>query len=279
MHPSWKQESELAKQLENQQNSQSINPSISTCYREFLVEDLIHFDQIIAAMENVQDCILYDQEQDSQLDRLLDFLRQLREDLPLQSPEQIFGRTQPLIQWLLWLPASMLRGEAGININKLIVLAHFFGVGLALGSLFSGMGLVYFKALSLGPLEHILRVIEATIQNSMNQSNNPELQQTLSLLDFPRHLLARHRDYLQWTPTHGQLPMASNLKYSSSPSQSSDISSFSHSGSDQCGSGSWNIPLTPTSFNAFDITEHRSTSPDPDARANFHYGDSSGFVD
>ena len=204
MHPSWKQESDLIRQLESQQNSRSINFALTAGYRDtFRSDDLVHLDQTIRALENVPIRALPHHEQyATRFANLLRFLRHVQNDLPLPSPEQIFDRTQPLIQGLLWLPVEMLQPaaaheEVNVNVTSLAVLAQFFGAGLALDSLFSEVGVAYLGTLSVGSLEDIFRVVASVQQKD---PFHPELQLALSLLQLPRHLLARYRDRLKWGP-------------------------------------------------------------------------------
>ncbi|BDD57444.1 hypothetical protein MAP00_002807 [Monascus purpureus] len=196
MHPSWKQESDIARFLETQQVLRSINSAISNGYRRFPEGDLAHLDQTITGLENVQSRVSHNHEYYTRIEELLEFLRQLRKDLPMQSPEQIFGRIQPLIQWLFWLPPAILRG-GDTDISGLAILAQFFGVGVELDSLFSDMGIAYLGALSVGPIEDIFRIV--AVRNSMDPFN-AEFQLALSLLDLPRHILARYKDRLHWSP-------------------------------------------------------------------------------
>lgn len=196
MHPVWKQESELARFLERQLILRSITSPVSTGYHRFQEEDLVHLDQTITALESVQSRVSHNQEHYNRIGDLLVFLRQFRKDLPMQTAEQIFERVQPLIKWLFWLPPAMLRG-GDADISGLAILAQFFGVGVALDSLFPDMGGAYLGALSLDPAEDIFRIIMA--RNSADPFN-AELQFALSLLDFPRHIVARYRNCLHWSP-------------------------------------------------------------------------------
>ena len=221
MHPSWKQESDLARLLESHQALRSINSAVSSGYHRFPEDDLAHLDQTITALENVQARVAQNQEYYARIGELLEFLRHLRRDLPMRTPEQVFGRLQPLIQWLFWLSPTLLRG-GDADVSALAVLAQFYGVGVALDSLFSDMGIAYLGALSIGPIEDIFRIV--AVRNSMDPFN-AEFQLAMSLLDLPRHIVARYKERLRCVDHRNASPSSSKYRSPHGYSMTSSSSS------------------------------------------------------
>ncbi|GES62287.1 C6 transcription factor RosA-like protein [Aspergillus terreus] len=195
MHPMWKQESELAIFLENQRYLGCTNAPIMSGYR-FQDEDLASLDQTIVALQNAQKQVVHNLEHYRRLSELVEFVRQFRNDLLSQAPEQAFERMQPLRRWLFWLPPAMLRGGDS-DMGALAILAQFFGVGVALDSLFPDLGGAYLGPLSVGPIEEIYRVI---VTRSATDPFNPELQLASALMDLPSHIVAKYKSRLQWSP-------------------------------------------------------------------------------
>lgn len=190
MHPYWKQESELAQLVE-------IHRSLSVSdYSPALDEGTAQLDQTIHALEIVQKRVSHILEHSQRLGDLIAFLQQFRKDFPIQTVEQAFEGIQTLRQWLFWLPSSLLRGGES-DLNSLAILAQFFAVGVALDRLFPEMGSAYIGAISIGPIEEIYRILAA---HGASDPFNAELRLALTLLDLPRHIVARYRTLLAWSP-------------------------------------------------------------------------------
>lgn len=184
----WKQESELAMFLENQRY-------LAGTGFQFQDEDLASLEHTIITLQTVQKRVAHNHEHYRRLGELLDFVRQFQRDIPL-TPEQAFERIQPLRQWLFWLPPAMLRGGDG-DIGALAILAQFFGVSVALDSLFPDLGSAYLGPMSVGPIEEIYRTIYT---RNATAPYNPDVHLAMSIMDLPRHLAARYRARLQWSP-------------------------------------------------------------------------------
>ncbi|KAF9885924.1 hypothetical protein FE257_012214 [Aspergillus nanangensis] len=195
MHPMWKQESELALFLDNQRYLGCTNAPVMSGYH-FQDEDLASLDQTIIGLQNVQNRVAHNPEYYRRMSELVEFVRLFRKDLLSQMPEQAFERMQPLRRWLFWLPPAMLRGGDS-DMGALAILAQFFGVGVALDSLFPDLGGAYLGPLSVGPIEEIYRVI---VTRSTADPFNPELQMAATLMDLPSHIVAKYKSRLQWSP-------------------------------------------------------------------------------
>lgn len=196
MHPLLKHKSDLAQFLENQRYLGCTNSPVMAGYR-FQEEDLINIDHTIMALQDVQKQVARsNQEHYRRISELLEFLRLFRKDLPNQTPEQAFERVQPLRRWLFWLPPAMLRG-GDADTSALAILAQFFGVGVALDSIFPDLGGAYLGPLSIGPVEDIYRTILA---RTTTDPFNPELQQALDLMDLPQQVVAQYKNRLYLSP-------------------------------------------------------------------------------
>lgn len=194
MPHAWKQDSEIAMFLESQRFLASAN-SPATCFRS-QDEDLASLGSAIIALQTVQKRVIHNHEHYRRIGDLLEFLRHFQHDVLSLNAEQAFERVQLLRQWMFWLPPAMLRGGDG-DTGALAILAQFFGVGVALDSVFPDLGGAYLGPMSVGPIEEIYRTICA--RNS-TVPYNPEIQLALSIMDLPRHLAAKCRARLQWSP-------------------------------------------------------------------------------
>ncbi|PLB48855.1 putative C6 transcription factor [Aspergillus steynii IBT 23096] len=195
MPPMWKQESELAMFLENQRYLGCTNTPVMTGY-QFQDEDLASLEHTILALQNVQKRVGHNPEHYRRIGELLDFVRHFQRDLLSQTPEQAFERVQPLRRWLFWLPPAMLRGGEA-DFGALAIIAQFFGIGVTLDSLFPDLGGAYLGPLSVAPIEEIYRII---VTRSAADPFNPDLQVASALMELPRHIVAKYKSRLQWSP-------------------------------------------------------------------------------
>ncbi|KAJ5146935.1 uncharacterized protein N7443_001466 [Penicillium atrosanguineum] len=191
MHPYWKQESELAQLVENHRALSAADYSLTN------EEDYAQLDRTVRALKAVQKGVSHNQEHSQRLGELIDFVQQFRQDFPTLTSEQSFERIQGLRRWLFWLPASMLRGSDS-DLGALAILSQFFAVGVALDRFYPEMGGAYLGALSIGPIEEMYRILAT---NSATDPFNLELRQAMSLMDLPRHTVARYRSRLGWSPS------------------------------------------------------------------------------
>lgn len=195
MHPAWKDESELALFLENQRYLGCTNTPGMSGY-QFQDEDLTSLDQTVLALQNIQEQVAHNHEHYRRIAELVEFVRHFRRDLVSQTPQQAFERVQPLRRWLFWLPPAMLRGGEA-DFPALAILAQFFGVGVALDSLFPDLGGAYLGPLSVAPIEEIYRIVLTT---STADPYNAELQLAAAILELPRHIVANYKSRVHWSP-------------------------------------------------------------------------------
>lgn len=195
MHPIWKQESDLARSLENDRALGCSNSPVTTGF-QFHEEDLASLDHIIPALQNVQKRVGHNQEHYVRIEELIELLRHFRKVLPNSTPEQAFECVQPLRRWLFWLPPAMLRG-GNTDVDALAIIAQYYGVGVAIDGLFPDMGGAYLGPLSIRPIEDIYRII---VTRATTDPFDPSLELSRSLMDLPQRIVHKYRNRLQWSP-------------------------------------------------------------------------------
>lgn len=190
MHPYWKQESELVQLVENHRALSASE------YLMALDDDMAHLDHTIHTLQVVQKRVSRNQEHSQRVGELIDFVQSFRKEFPKQKSEQAFERIQVLRQWLFWLPTSMLRGGDS-DLNALPILAQFYAVGIALDRFYPEMGGTYLGAISISPIEEAYNILAA---HSAGDPFNADLRLAMALMDLPRHIVARYRSLLAWSP-------------------------------------------------------------------------------
>lgn len=131
------------------------------------------------------------------------------------TAEEAFNRVQPLRQWLLWLPAAILRGDDSDTIG-LAILAQLLTIAVDLDYLFAELGDYESRLLSVGPIG----IYQTIYTRGAAASSSPDMQLAMSLMKPPRCLTARFEDYFQQSPntcmpSHATLHV-SNQEFSSS---------------------------------------------------------------
>ncbi|ODH24713.1 hypothetical protein ACO22_05269 [Paracoccidioides brasiliensis] len=240
MQPWWKEESELARFMDNQRAFRSARTPATPTYPgaldQFQNEDLLRLDRILGTLLNIHQRLSHNQEHYERVTDLLHFVQRLRDDMPVQSPDTAFERLQPLRTWLFWLPPTMLRGGES-DLGALAVLSQFFGVALALEPIFPEIGGSYLGTMSVLPIEDIRRILHA---RKASQPFAPEIQLALSLMELPCEIVAEYRGRLQWPPrssfdayspsSHNPYHELPNLHLpSTSPSSGSGYSAYTTS--------------------------------------------------
>ncbi|KAJ5365682.1 hypothetical protein N7517_008568 [Penicillium concentricum] len=197
MHPYWKQESDLARFIENQRAVSTADPSMAGVYQP-LDEDMLHLDQTIQALRMTQKRVSHNLEHSQRLGELIEFTQQFRDDFPNQTTEQSFESIQTLRRWLFWLPPSMLRSTES-DTSALPILAQFFAVGISLDRFFPELGGAYLGALAITPIEEMYRIIAT---HNAADPFNTDFRLPMELMDLPRRVVARHRSRLSlpWSP-------------------------------------------------------------------------------
>lgn len=197
MQPWWKEESDLANYLETQRSIQRsrtpVTPSYPATASELSTEDVFRLDQLFGTLQDLQQRVAHTEEQSARVADLVEFLGRLRNDLPLQSPEEAFERLQTLRAWLFWLPPALLRaGESDLAATA--ILAHFFAAALAIEPLFPEIGGAYLGTMSVAPIEEMQRILLA---RKVSQPYDAGIQMALSLMQTPSQIVSAYRNRIR----------------------------------------------------------------------------------
>ena len=206
----WMQESRLAPHLVAQRSiNRSRTPVTPTTYNAsnpsliHRAEEIARLDRVTAALHDLHAPLANNDDLSHRVLELLNFLGQLREDFPLQAPEEAFERLQQLRSWLFWLPPAMFRPQEGISDQgAFAVLSHFFAVALALDPLFPEIGGAYLGSMSVPPVEEMRRILLART-NAHPQESGAQI--ALALMETPVQMCAEYQARQQY-PTSQQSP-------------------------------------------------------------------------
>lgn len=199
MHPSWKEASEIAQILESQRQlrtkSTTIRPSRSPDGTlQFRNELLGSIDNAIADLHRSQECLRHIPEFHDTLTELIGFVKQVRSEVPLQSPTAAFTRLQSLRAWIFWLPTKLLRGGEG-DLGALAILAHIYSTALVLEPFFPGLEGSYLGCMTLSLIPHIDAILHSR-QSRFPSSHMAQL--AIALMDAPRHNVNVYKTPSQW---------------------------------------------------------------------------------
>lgn len=194
----WAHESELATYLTSQRIAwKSRRPIISSppgTQSHLNMEDISHLDHAIGALQNLRQRLAQYEDLSGQITQLLDYTVQMRSDLPLQVPEEAFGRLRPLRSWLFWLPPMMLQPNDA-DLAAMVVLSHFFAISMTIEPLFPEIGAAYIGSMSVSPVEEMNNLM------TRRQSERPEdsnLSMALHLMEFPCQVMSRYKSRLEY---------------------------------------------------------------------------------
>jgi hypothetical protein len=209
----WMQESRLAPHLLAQRSiTRSRTPvtpngfSSTQPHGQNRPEDLARLDRVTTALHDLRARLVHNSNADlsHRVVQLLAFLQQLREDLPLQAPEEAFERLQQLRSWLFWLPPAMFRPQEGqvSDQGAFAVLAHFFAVALALDPLFPEIGGAYLGSMSVHPVEEMRRILLARTGTQSQDSSGAQI--ALALMETPIQMCAEYKARQQYLASQQQ---------------------------------------------------------------------------
>jgi hypothetical protein len=201
----WMQESRLAPHLLAQRSitraRTPVTPTFSSSNPSphHRPEELARLDRVTAALHDLRARLATNAELSRHVVQLLTFLQQLREDFPLQAPEEAFERLQQLRSWLFWLPPAMFRPQEGISDQgAFAVLAHFFAVALALDPLFPEIGGAYLGSMSVPPVEEMRRILLA------RGPQDSGAQIALALMETPVQMCGEYKARQQYLASQQQ---------------------------------------------------------------------------
>ena len=198
----WMQESHLASHLLAQRSINRARTPVTPTFNSsnpqlhHRPEDLARLDRVTAALHDLRARLANNDDVSRRVVQLLTFLQQLREDFPLQAPEEAFERLQQLRSWLFWLPPAMFRPQEGISDQgAFAVLAHFFAVALALDPLFPEIGGAYLGSMSVPPVEEMRRILLARTSAHPQESG---AQIALALMETPVQMCGEYKARQQY---------------------------------------------------------------------------------
>lgn len=199
MHPYWKETSDIAQFLEDQRALRSFNMNLNPTYlsgaTRYQGDDLERIDASIADLQMIQRQVQHIPEYYERIYELLNFVKQLRNDMPIQSPEKAFERLQPLRTWLFWLPTKMLTGGER-DLGALSILAQFYSTALALEPLFPEIEGSHLGCMAITPIENIDAILLA---RKSSIPFTPGAQLAASLMEFPRHIMTDYKSCIEWS--------------------------------------------------------------------------------
>lgn len=189
----WAHESELARFLDVQRSiSRARTPSTPTFPPPNMgapEEDVRKVDEMITALHNLKLRLSTNQEMAEYAGRVLDYLTELRQDFPIQSPERAFTRLQPLRDLIFWLPPSVLRaGES--DLAALTLLSHVYATALTVEGVFPEIGGAYLGGMCLPPLERIHEILQS---RRTSQPQDSGCQVALQIVEFPIRLVTAYK--------------------------------------------------------------------------------------
>ena len=189
----WAHESELARYLDGQRSiARGRTPSTPTFPNPNPTihnEDLLRIEEIATSLHNLKLRLGNSEELADHAERILDYLSQLRRDLPMPAPDRAFTHLQPLRDLIFWLPPAVLHaGES--DLAAMTLLSHLNAVALALEPLFPEIGSAYLGTMCLTPTERIHDIL----RNRRNaQPQDAGCQVALSLVEVPMQIVSRYK--------------------------------------------------------------------------------------
>ena len=181
MHP-WKHESEFSGFMEEGEifTGGTQRAPIADPQR-----DLHVVSHVCKSLYPLRDHFQGKDEELRRLEELVDFVQRLSERVPVHSAEEQFELLHPLRTWLFFLPIDFLR-KGQQDASVMVLLAHFYGVALAVEPLFPAVGAAYFGTMSVGPIEHIHRTLVKRMPSA------------LALMTFPLEMVSHFRQRMDW---------------------------------------------------------------------------------
>jgi hypothetical protein len=178
----WKHESEFAEFMEEKEifTRGAFRPQIADPQRDRHV-----VSHVYNSLLPLVDYFHGKDEELKGLEELINFVEGLYEYIPVHSAEEQFALLHPLRTWLFFLPIDFLRrGQQDASV--MVLLAHFYGVALAVEPLFPAVGAAYFGTMSVGPIEQIHKTLVKRAQSAV------------ALMGFPLEMVRHFRERMDW---------------------------------------------------------------------------------
>jgi hypothetical protein len=195
MHPSWKESSEIAQYLESQRSLRTRGLTASPNHATNGTFQLGNIDHLLACLHRSKEVLQYVPEFSETTSDLLDFVKQVRTEIPFQSSDISFNRLDTLRRWISWLPTKLAQGSDG-DLMALAVLAQLYSTALVLEPVFPGLEGSYLGCMALSSIENI-EAIYYSRQARVPASQTSQL--AVSLMETSRYIVQEYRTSIQWT--------------------------------------------------------------------------------
>ncbi|OKL63614.1 hypothetical protein UA08_01014 [Talaromyces atroroseus] len=199
MHPSWKESSEIAQILDSQRILRTRNSTYNLDSSpggtpHFRNEILRNIDSTIVDLHRSQERLSHISEFHDTITELIDYVKLVRNELPMQSQKAAFTRLQTLRAWIFWLPTKLLRGGEG-DLVALSVLAHVYSTALVLEPFFPSIEGSYIGCMTLSLIQNIDSILLSR-KSSFPLSHITQL--AAGLMDAPRHNFNDYKSHTQY---------------------------------------------------------------------------------
>lgn len=187
----WKDESQFGDFMEEKQIfcRTPFQPQIEDPERDKQV-----LNHIYDALKRLEPYVNGKAEEGKGLNDLINFVQNLQDYIPIRSPEDQFEHIYPLRAWLFFLPIDFVK-RVERDPSVMILLAHFYGVALAVEPLFPAVGAAYFGTMSVGPIEEIHKTL---MRQSTENTGSENLDWPISLMEFPLEMVREFRLRMGW---------------------------------------------------------------------------------
>lgn len=192
----WKHESQFGDFIAESSTFPTAPPSPTPDHKpsQPLKEDLDAFQRTLHQLQKVEAHLKHNGEDTKQFAQLISFVKGARKVSPTLSVAQQFDRLQPLRKWLFWLPVLYLQ-QTGGSPSALVIIAHYYTVGLLMERLFPEIGAAYFGSLTIGPVEEIARRM---LFISLSGGMEGDRQTPMALMEFPIDTVTEFRSRMGW---------------------------------------------------------------------------------
>jgi len=193
---SWKHESIFVEYVAEEDHlataflSQRRRSSVNTAEGQSVLQNTLY------ALQKLQLALVGHEFESSWANQLVAYIQQLQPLTPARSSEEQFNRLYQLRKWLFWTPISLLQRQGGQG-PAMLTLAHFYATALALEPLFPDLGSSFCSAMSLPPLEAIVRVTDAMQSSHGTDASSTEIA---SLMQYPRQTALSYRAHATQAP-------------------------------------------------------------------------------
>lgn len=186
----WRHDSEFGEFMEEKRifSRTPFQPQIEDPERDKQV-----LEHVYEALKGLEPYVSGKAEETRGLNDLMNFIQNLQRYVPIHSAEEQFEFIHPLRAWLFFLPIDFLK-RVKRDPSVMILLAHFYGVALAVEPLFPAVGAAYFGTMSVGPVEEIHR----NLLRQRDRMDAGELQWPISLMEFPLNMVHEFRQRMGW---------------------------------------------------------------------------------